>query len=75
MGLLGSGAVNPLTQSDTDAIAKLSNVEVAISRNIRGVQIEFNKQSAVTYAFSVPDNQRKQTMYINLQNSVQSQGI
>lgn len=55
----GSGVVNPLTQSDTDAIAKLSNIEVAISRNIRGVQIVFNKQSAVTYDFSIPDNQRK----------------
>ena len=59
MDHLGSGVVNPLTQSDTDAIAKLSNIEVAISRNIRGVQIVFNKQSAVTYDFSIPDNQRK----------------
>ena len=55
----GSGAVNPLTVSDTDAIAKLSNVEVAISRNIRGIKVEFNKQLVFTYGTSIPDDQKK----------------
>lgn len=55
----GSGAVNPLTQSDTDAIAKLSNVEVAISRNVRGIKIDFNKQAVFTYGISIPDNQKE----------------
>jgi putative ABC transport system permease protein len=55
----GSGVVTPLTQSDTDAIAKLSNVEVAISRNIRGFKIVFNNQAVFTYGISVPDNQKE----------------
>jgi len=53
----GSGAAKPLVQSDTDAINKLSNVEVAISRNIRSVKLEFNKKSAFTYSTDIPDNQ------------------
>lgn len=55
----GSGAVNPLTQSDTDAISKLNNVEVAISRNIKNIKMEFNKKFAFTYAASIPDTQTK----------------
>jgi len=53
----GSGAAKPLTQSDTDAIAKLANVQWAISRNIRNIKIEFNKEVTFTYAASIPDNQ------------------
>lgn len=52
----GSGAAKPLTQSDTDAIAKLANVQWAISRNIRNIKIEFNKEVSFTYMVSVPDN-------------------
>ncbi len=54
----GSGAVNPLTTDDTNAIAKLSNVEVAISKNIRGIKVVFNKQAVFTYGSSIPDNQK-----------------
>jgi putative ABC transport system permease protein len=59
LGPPGSGVVNPLTQSDTDAIAKLSNVEVAISRNVRGFKVVFNSQAVFTYGISIPDNQKE----------------
>ena len=55
----GSGATKPLVQADTDAINKLSNVEVAISRNIRNVKIEFNKKVLFTYVTDIPDDQKK----------------
>jgi putative ABC transport system permease protein len=58
LGPPGSGAVNPLLQADTDAIGKLSNVEVAISRNVRGLKVDFNKKAVFTYGISIPDNQR-----------------
>lgn len=54
----GSGAAKPLTQADTDAISKLANVEVAISRNVRDVKLEFNRKVGFGYAISIPDNQR-----------------
>ncbi len=53
----GSGAAKPLVQADADAIGRLSNVEVAISRNIRNVKLEFNKGVSFTYAVDIPDHQ------------------
>jgi len=52
----GSGAAKPLVQADTDAINKLSDVEVAISRNIKNIKVEFNKKVLFTYVASIPDN-------------------
>ena len=38
----GSFVVNPLTEDDADAIEKLSNVDMAISRVIEQKKLEFN---------------------------------
>jgi putative ABC transport system permease protein len=54
----GSGAVKPLTTDDTDAIGKLGNVEVAISRNVRTSKAEFNNKVSFGYSVSIPDNQK-----------------
>lgn len=52
----GSGAINPLTQSDSDAIGKLGSVQASIPREIRGVKMEFNNKATFTFAATVPDN-------------------
>lgn len=54
----GSGAAKPLVQADTDAISKLNNVEVAISRNIRNIKVEFKNKVMFTYATDIPDDQK-----------------
>ncbi len=70
----GSGAAKSLTQSDTDAINKLSNVEIAISRNIRNVKLEFNKGVSFTYAVDIPDNQNNVNYVYKFQDLSVSNG-
>lgn len=59
----GSGAVNPLTESDVEAIGKLSSVEKSIRRNIRSGKLEFNDKVVFGYAANVPDGNDRKFVY------------
>ena len=59
----GSGAVNPLTEDDSNAIENLDNVEVAIPRNIETVKIEFNDIVSVGYAASIIEGEKRSYIY------------
>lgn len=49
----GSGAVNPLTKQDAEAIEKIGSVEVAIPRNIETGKMEYNDIVTFGYIGSV----------------------
>lgn len=63
----GSGASNPLTVSDLDAIKKLPSVKRAIRRNIVSLQVDFNRVRQVKYSIQTPDGEDRKFMYENLQ--------
>lgn len=55
----GSGVVNSLTVQDSDAIEKLSTVDMAIPRTIETVSVEFNDRLNVMSAISIPYGEEK----------------
>ncbi len=63
----GSNVVDPLTQSDVDAIERLSSVENAVRRNINSGIVEFNDNVQFRYVGSIPNNDEDRKMiYTNL---------
>jgi len=62
----GSGAVNPLTKDDVEAISKLDTVERAIARNLPGGKLEFNDIVGFGSAMSVPDGDDRKFVYEQL---------
>ena len=52
----GSNVVDPLTQSDVDAIENLGSVENAVRRNIDSGMIEYNDNVNFRYVGSLPLN-------------------
>ncbi len=63
-GAPGSGAVNPLTQEDADAINRLGVVDFAIGRNIRTGTLEYNDILGVGSALSIPEGYEKEVYEI-----------
>ncbi len=59
----GSGAVNPLTIDDVNAIERLSSVEVAIPRVIEQGKLEFNDIVGFGYATNIPDGEERKLLY------------
>ncbi len=51
----GSFVVNPLTESDAEAIGKLSTVEIAIPRIIETQNLEYNDRVQIEAIGSIPD--------------------
>jgi putative ABC transport system permease protein len=63
----GSNVVDPLEQSDVDAIERLSSVENAVRRNINSGKVGFNDIIQFRYIGSIPDNNEDRKMiYTNL---------
>lgn len=59
----GSGAVDPLTSKDLEAIKKLDSVERAIKRNIPSGKFEFNDVLGFGFAGSIPDGEDRKFIY------------
>ena len=59
----GSGAVTPLDVKDVEAIEGLSNVKLAVRRNIGSVKFEYKDQVSFTYATSVADGEYRKFIY------------
>jgi len=59
----GSGAVDPLTTKDLDAIKGLSSVKRAVGRNIVPVKAIFNKRAGFTYAGNIPSGPDRDFIY------------
>jgi len=59
----GSGAVNPLTVQDSEAIERLSSVEYAIPRNIESVRVEFNDKLLIGLGVSLPKGDKRKFVY------------
>ncbi|MEK6850463.1 MAG: ABC transporter permease [Nanoarchaeota archaeon] len=55
----GTGVINPLTAEDVEAIEKLSNVKIAIARNIESLKLEFNKKIVISLATNIPEEKEK----------------
>lgn len=56
----GSGAVNPLTMDDLEAIEKIDSVESVLRRNLPSGSLEFNDKVIFGYAINIPSgNDRK----------------
>jgi len=62
----GSGAVNPLTIDDVEAIGKLDTVEKAIRRNIPVGKLEFNDIVGFGNAMSIPGGEDRKFVYEQL---------
>lgn len=50
----GTFAVNPLTEDDAKAIAKLSTIEIAVPRIIKTLKTEFNNKMQILAVGSIP---------------------
>lgn len=59
MGPPGSFVVNSLTSEDSDAIERLSTVEIAIPRIIKYLKTEFNNKLQIVATASVPPDKAK----------------
>lgn len=59
----GTGAGNPLKESDVEAIDRISGVGQAVGRNIETAQIEFNDRVIIGYATNIPMGQDGDFMY------------
>ena len=59
----GSGAVDPITKDDAEAIGKLPTVEVAIGRLISTHRMEYNDVMEVSYSVSIPDGKARDISY------------
>ena len=55
----GSTVIRKLTSHDVDIIKKVNGVDLVISRLLRVVKVDFNKNIAFFYAVSMPDNQQE----------------
>jgi len=55
----GSGAVNPLTKQDAEAISKLSSIESVSPRSLEAVRIEYNNKLVFGYALSMDEGNEK----------------
>ncbi len=62
-GAPGSGAADPLTKTDLNAIKELSSVKRAIGRDIVPVKVIFNQKAAFTYATNIPSGSDRQFVY------------
>ena len=59
----GSGAVNPLTIDDVEAIGRLPSVDVSIGRLISTHRMEFNNVLQVTASLSIPYDDLRNVAY------------
>ncbi|MDP3966067.1 MAG: ABC transporter permease, partial [archaeon] len=59
----GSGAVEPLTIKELEAIQKLSSVKRAVGRKIVSGKIEYNKKAVFSYATNIPSGDDRKFVY------------
>lgn len=59
----GSGAINPLTQKDSEEIEKLSTVDSTIPRILESGRMEFNDIMNIEFAMSIPDGDKRDLVY------------
>lgn len=59
----GTGVLNPLIEDDVEAIQRLSDVELAISRILPQGKLEFNDITGFGYAISMPDGEARDFAY------------
>ena len=59
----GTGAVNPVTFEDSDAIEKISSVDFSIPRIIQSGKLEFNDRAIFGFAMSIPDGEKREYAY------------
>lgn len=65
IGPPGSGAVDPITIQDLEAIEKLSSVDFAIPADIESGKLEYNDVVAFGYVTSVPEGKEKELYEID----------
>ncbi|MCR4327691.1 MAG: ABC transporter permease [Nanoarchaeota archaeon] len=59
----GSGAVDPLTSKELEAIEKLSSVKRAVGRDIVSAKLEYNKRAIFGYATNIPSGENRKFIY------------
>jgi putative ABC transport system permease protein len=59
----GTGAVDPLTVDDAEAIERLGSMDITITRNIETVKIDYNDRLEVGFAADVPDGEKREKVY------------
>lgn len=59
----GSGVVNPLTESDAEAIEKLDKVQYTIPRRIETLRLEYNNKLVIGFGTDVPEGEKEKLMY------------
>ena len=62
-GAPGSGAVNPLTIKDLEAVERVSSVERVIRRNIPTLKVEFNDKVIFGFGTNIPDGDDRRFVY------------
>ena len=55
----GSGAVNPLTKKDSDALERISYVQSSVGRIIAILPVDFNEKEELVYFVSIPDGEKR----------------
>lgn len=59
----GSGAADPLTTDDADAISKINGVERVVKRNIETIKAEFNDKLTIETGINIPDGDDRRFAY------------
>lgn len=62
----GSGAENPLTVKDIEAIEKISTIDLVVRRNLPSGKLEYNDRVIFGYAANVPDGEKRKFVYDEL---------
>ena len=68
----GSGAVNKLTIADSDAIEKLSSVDVSIPRIISSGKLEYDDTLVFGMSASIPSGNKRKLSYEVLESEVET---
>ena len=67
----GSGAADPLTTDDLEAIERVNGIERVIRRNLRSGKLEFNDNVVFGLAANVPNGEDREFVYKQLDLSVE----
>ncbi|MEI7719413.1 MAG: ABC transporter permease [archaeon] len=59
----GSGAVNPVTIKDAEAIEKLDKVQYTIPRRVKSLELEYNNKLVIGFGTDVPEGEKEKFMY------------
>jgi len=63
----GTSVSKPLTKSDSEAIERLSVIDLSVPRSIESIRAEFNDILVFTFGASIPDGEKRKFIYESIE--------